>query len=471
MDLMLSRKILWTLLLDIFYVMAAIGCDYTINVLIGHNPAAFTPFVTLTITLVVGTPVTYYLISQRFDLHRVIAERKRLESELIDALAIAESATRAKSEFLANMTHELRTPLNAIIGFSGILARSMGLSAADGRYVGLVHDASQTLLHIVNDVLDYSKLEAGQIEFEQAPVDPATLVSAAADLLADEAERKGLALAVTVTGDRALLLADGGRLRQVVLNFLSNAIKFTDRGGIELVVDLRQAGPEARMRLEVRDTGIGVRADQIHRIFSRFTQADASVSRQFGGTGLGLAISKRIINSLGGEIGVEDNPTGGAVFWFEITAPVADPARPASPVHAATLNLERSARILLVDDNPNNRELISTLLAPFDLQIDTAGNGVEAVAAVERASGEHAPFDIILMDVHMPVLDGLSATRRIRTFETAAERHTPIIAMTANVLPEQVATCLGAGMDGHVGKPILPEVLLSTLTRWLPAAI
>ena len=302
-------------------------------------------------------------------------------------------------------------------------------------------------------------------------VDPATLVSAAADLLADEADRKGLALAVTVPGDRAVLLADGGRLRQVVLNFLSNAIKFTDRGGIELVVDLRQAGPEARMRLEVRDTGIGVRADQIHRIFSRFTQADASVSRQFGGTGLGLAISKRIIDSLGGEIGVEDNPGGGAVFWFEVTAPIADPAWPAVPVHAATLNLDRSARILLVDDNPNNRELISTLLAPFDLQIDIAGNGVEAVAAVERACGERAPFDIILMDVHMPVLDGLSATSRIRTFETAADRHTPIIAMTANVLPEQVATCLGAGMDGHVGKPILPEVLLSTLARWLPAAL
>ena len=468
---MLSRKILWTLALDIFYVTAAIGCDYTINVVIGHNPAGFTPFVTLTITLVVGTPVTYYLISQRFDLHRVIAERKRLEGELIDALGVAESATRAKSEFLANMTHELRTPLNAIIGFSGILSRSDGLSAPDARYVGLVNDASQTLLHIVNDVLDYSKLEARQIDFEQAPVDPAALVSAAADLLADDAESKGLALAVTVSGDPVVLLADGGRLRQVVLNFLSNAIKFTDRGGIALEVDLRQTGPEARMRLEVRDTGIGVRGDQVQRIFSRFTQADASVSRQFGGTGLGLAISKRIIDGLGGAIGVADNPGGGAVFWFEITAPVADPARPAAPVDAATLYLERSARVLLVDDNPNNRELISTLLAPFDLQIDTAGNGIEAVAAVERASGELAPFDIILMDVHMPVLDGLSATRRIRTFETAGNRHTPIIAMTANVLPEQVATCLGAGMDGHVGKPILPEVLLTTLAHWLPAAL
>ncbi len=466
---MFGRKVLWTFVLDIFYVTAALASDYTFNIMIDHNPAGFTPVVTMVITAIVGTPVTYYLISQRFDLRRVIAERRRLELELTSALAAAETATQAKSEFLANMTHELRTPLNAIIGFSGILGRSAGLTPRDARYVELVNDASQTLLHIINDVLDYSKLESGQIEFDRAPVLPADLATSTVALLADEAERKALDLTVSVTGHPGPLLTDGGRLRQVIVNFLSNAIKFTGEGQIELAIDVRPSESSARIRVEVRDTGIGVPADQIDRIFRRFVQADASVSRQFGGTGLGLAISKRIIDGLGGEIGVFNNRSGGATFWFELTVPLADPAQASSTIRRPTLDLTRKARILLVDDNPNNRELVSALLAPFDLQILTAEDGAEAVAAVETARGTAAPFDIILMDVHMPVLDGLSATRRIRTLEGGTHHRTPIIAMTANVLPDQVAICLDAGMDGHLGKPLLPEALLTALTRWLPA--
>ena len=467
---MISRKVLWTLCLDVFYVTAALASDYTFNVLIGHNPRGFTPLGTVLITLMVGTPVTYSLISQRFDLSRVIAERKRLETELIGALAEAETATRAKSEFLANMTHELRTPLNAIIGFSGILGRSAGLSPADARYVALVNDASHTLLHIINDVLDYSKLEAGQIGFERTAVDPADLAASTAALLADEATRKGLDLAVSVTAPPVPLLTDGGRLRQVIVNFLSNAIKFTAEGRIELAIDVGPTNGGARMRVEVRDTGIGVPPDQIDRIFRRFVQADASVSRQFGGTGLGLAISKRIIDGLDGTIGVFNNQSGGATFWFEIIAPLADPARSTPILPVPPLDLTRQARVLLVDDNPNNRELVSALLGAFDLVIVTAEDGAEAVAAVEQAARDGSPFDIVLMDIHMPNLDGLTATRRIRALEADRQCRTPIIAMTANVLPDQVATCLEAGMDGHVGKPIVPEGLMSTLACWLPTA-
>jgi len=393
---------------------------------------------------------------------RIISERKRLGEELVRALDEANAALAVKQEFLANMTHELRTPLNAIVGFTGLVRQSTALNPSDAHQVELVWDASQTLLRVVNDVLDFSKLEAGAVEFEAHPFDPTWVAESIVSLLAGQAAAKGLKLDVKVEGTCGLVLGDGGRLRQVLLNFVSNAVKFTARGEIEVRVSY--GAGDRRLRMAVTDSGIGVSADQIGTIFGRFTQGDASVSRQFGGTGLGLAICKLIIEAMGGRIGVDSAMGEGSTFWFEVSMPPAAtggidqaPAKPPA-------RIDRALRLLLVDDNAVNRELIRALLEPFDVTIETARDGVEAVAAQSQAR-----FDLILMDVQMPVMDGLTATRRIRAATPADAPRVPIVAMTANVLPEQVARCLAAGMDDHIGKPIDPARLLEALSRWSAA--
>jgi PAS domain S-box-containing protein len=388
--------------------------------------------------------------------------RKALEEELREALARAEAAAAAKTDFLANMTHELRTPLTAILGFSGVLRQSTALSAVDARQVGLIHDASQTLLGVIGDILDFSKLEAGGFELDPEPFDPAGAARSAAAIVADQAAAKGLVLAVSVDGTMPALVGDAPRLRQVLLNFLSNAVKFTRAGGVDIVLSHAIEAGRCTLRAEVRDTGIGIDPAHIDSLFMRFTQADASVSRRFGGTGLGLAISKQIIEAMGGRIGAASTPGRGSTFWFEVDLPLAgetaavraEPDRPAAA-------LERPIRLLVVEDNAVNRELITTLLSPFPIEMETAADGAEAVEAVGRAR-----FDVILMDVQMPVMDGLTATRRIRAMSDAAAARTPIVAMTANVLPEQIARCREAGMDDHLGKPINPTRLLEALERW-----
>jgi PAS domain S-box-containing protein len=392
---------------------------------------------------------------------RDVTARRAMEDELRRKRAEAEAAVRAKSEFLANMTHELRTPLNAIIGFSGLLKDSSELSARSARQIGLIWEASQTLLGVVNDVLDFSKLEAGSIEPDLQPFDPAQLARATIELLSGQAQAKGLVLSVAVGGAEGALVGDATRLRQVMLNFVSNAIKFTPKGEIRVSVSQRPDGDQRRLRVEVRDSGIGVAPEQAEAIFDRFTQGDASISRRFGGTGLGLAISKRIIEALGGEIGVISAPGEGSTFWFELSAPIAAAPVLAESAADAGPPIEPALRLLVVDDNAVNRELITTLLSPFGLDIETAGDGVEAVAAAARTR-----FDLILMDMQMPTMDGLTATRQIRATEAAGGPRVPIIAMTANVLPEQVERCLAAGMDDHLGKPISPQKLLEALRRW-----
>jgi PAS domain S-box-containing protein len=397
---------------------------------------------------------------------RNITARKALETELMEARRRAEEAAAAKSDFLANMTHELRTPLNAIIGFSGILKGSPRLESQDARHVGLIHEASETLLELVNSVLDFSKLDAGAVELEAKPFDPTAPARAVAGLLAEQAAERGLTLNIATEGEISPLVGDPQRLRQVLLNFLSNALKFTQSGGITVTVRQSQAGDGAegeargRLRVEVADTGIGISPDQIAHLFDRFTQADASVSREYGGTGLGLAICKRTIDLMGGAIGAQSRPGEGSTFWFELVLPRAgalvEDAAPPAPQ-----DLERPLRMLLVEDVAVNRELILALLHPFEVEIETAENGLQAVEAM----GARA-YDLVLMDVQMPVMDGLTATRAIRALPSHAARATPIIAMTANVLPDQVKTCLAAGMDDHLGKPINPAALLGVLARW-----
>jgi PAS domain S-box-containing protein len=398
---------------------------------------------------------------------RDVTTRRALEGELKDALARAEGAAAAKTDFLANMTHELRTPLTAIVGFAGILRDSAALSAQDARHAGLIHDASKTLLSVVGDVLDFSKLEAGAFELDPEPFDPAQTVRSAVAIVAEQAAGKGLALTTSIDApDPApVLIGDAPRLRQVLLNFLSNAIKFTREGGVTINLSGSLRADRCHMRMAVTDTGIGIDAAHIDALFTRFTQADASVSRRFGGTGLGLAISKQIIEAMGGRIGVDSVVGEGSTFWFEVELPVAaDDAYNAEP-EAAGAAFDRPIRALVVEDNAVNRELITTLLSPFGIEIDTACDGAEALEAVVRGH-----YDVILMDMQMPVMDGLTATRRIRALADRAVARTPIIAMTANVLPEQVARCREAGMDDHIGKPINLPQLLEALDRWTTPA-
>jgi PAS domain S-box-containing protein len=388
---------------------------------------------------------------------RDITERKRLQLDLEAALVDAQSAVAAKADFLANMTHELRTPLNAIIGFSGVLRGSSNLTPQDSRHVELIHTASATLLGVVNDVLDFSRLEAGGLELDPQPFDPVHLVRSACALIEDQATEKGLTLTLDLGSGVRGMVGDGPRLSQVLLNFLSNAVKFTGAGHV--AVSLRQVidGEQARLRVEVIDTGIGIPESQIAGIFERFAQADAGVSRQFGGTGLGLAISKRIIDRMDGQIGVVSTPGRGSTFWFEIELPAVClvTARPA--FDAAATSFAAPLRVLLVEDNAVNRELVCAMLDPFDIALDTARDGVEGLEAAQRGT-----YDLILMDVQMPIMDGLTATRRIR----AHDPDVPIIAMTANVLPVQIANCLAAGMNDHIGKPIHLPRLLETVARW-----
>ena len=392
---------------------------------------------------------------------RDIDQRKRLEQELLAALDDAKAAAAAKSDFLANMTHELRTPLNAIVGFSGVLKQSPNLVERDGRHVTLIHDASATLLGVVNDVLDFSKLESGGYELDPHPFDPAAMAQSVTALVEQQAHAKDLALRVTTDGANGLLVGDAARLRQVLLNFLSNAVKFTSQGEVNVRLSQAAAGDARRLRVEVRDSGIGIPLGQLEHVFERFSQADVSVSRRFGGTGLGLAISKRIIETMHGAIGVESEQGVGSTFWFEVTLPVAGGLADETAEVEARSDFEQRLRLLLVEDNPVNRELVTTLLAPFDVDISIAVNGAEAVDAVGAAA-----FDLILMDVQMPVMDGLTATRHIRALASPRAARIPIIAMTANVLPEQVTRCREAGMNDHLGKPINPAKLLETLARW-----
>jgi PAS domain S-box-containing protein len=393
---------------------------------------------------------------------RIVQQRKEMEAELIEAGRAAEAGAAAKSDFLANMTHELRTPLNAIIGFAGILGDSPRLEGQDARHARLISDASATLLDLVNSVLDFSRLEAGAVELDPAPFDPAAEGVSIVDLLSGQAAAKGLTLTLKAD-DLGLMTGDAKRLRQVLLNFLSNAIKFTAAGGVTLTlaeVPIDGDPARARLRAEVSDTGVGLAESQIAQVFERFTQADVSVSRRYGGTGLGLAICKRIIELIGGEIGATSVEGGGATFWFEVPLPRAEALEAHAEAQMAS-DIERPLRLLLVEDVAINRELVKTVLASFDIDIDTAEDGAQAIEAFRRAS-----YDLVLMDVQMPGMDGLTATRHIRALPLPRAASTPIVAMTANVLPEQIARCLEAGMDDHLGKPMRPGELLNAIVHW-----
>ncbi len=394
---------------------------------------------------------------------REIGPRKVLEAELTAAKDRAEAAAKAKSEFLANMSHELRTPLTSVVGFAGLLGQSRTLGDEERRYVERIAAGSEALLAVINDILDYSKLEAGAVELDPHRFDPLALAQAGVELMEGQCRAKGLYLKLETDPDLpAGLIGDSGRLRQVLLNLLSNAVKFTTEGGVTVTASC-EPGADGRMwlSLSVKDTGVGVSDAQVEQLFDRFTQADASTTRTFGGTGLGLAISRQLVEMMGGEISAFGTPGEGSTFWFQVPLPMADGAE--DQAEGEAVRAIGAARILMADDAPANRELVSVLLGGMGLTVDTVENGAEAVEAVRQEA-----YDLVLMDVHMPVMDGLDATRAIRGLGGGIGR-IPIIALTANVGREQVQTCLEAGMNGHLAKPIDVNQMARTLSDWLNA--
>ena len=391
-----------------------------------------------------------------------VAERT---AELQSAKVAAEAGARVKDEFLASMSHELRTPLNSIIGFSGLMLGSPDLvSPTLRRYAGLVQDASATLLSIVNDVLDVSKLEAGSFELDPHRFSPRDLVQGAVALMEEQAKAKGLALHVeTELHVPAWLIGDDARLRQVLLNLLSNAIKFTAKGMVWLhVIDEGSTEQLARIRFTVQDTGIGIPQDKRHRLFQRFSQVDSSTARQFGGSGLGLSICKSLIDIMGGTIEVESTEGEGSSFSFALELPVAALNEPKVDLDAVAPALQPShgAHILLAEDVAMNQELAVAMLTRWGHTVDVVADGAAAVDAVMRNR-----YDLVLMDVQMPVIDGLEATRRIRRLGGAFET-LPIIAMTANVLARDVEWCRAAGTNAHIGKPFVPDNLRAVIAHW-----
>jgi signal transduction histidine kinase/ActR/RegA family two-component response regulator len=388
--------------------------------------------------------------------------KERLDAELVRSRVAAEAAKAAalaKTEFLANMSHEIRTPLTGMLGFAGLLEGLQDLSPTARKYADRIATSGQALLSVVNDILDFSKLDADRIELDPHPFDPRALVAETVDLVAAEASRKGLELDKAFDGVLpAAVFADSSRVRQVLLNLLTNAIKFTDTGAVTVSAGY-QAG---RLRLAVSDTGVGVPADRLDRLFQRFSQVDGSITRQYGGTGLGLAICKRLTELMGGQIEVESEVGAGSTFWFTVDAPRAEPERPAAAPRAPEV-CDGAARILVVDDVAVNRELVRTMLSPFGYELAEAANGAEGVAAAMAG-----PFDLILMDLQMPGMDGMSATRAIRQ-TCEANRDTPILALSANVLPVHIAGCAEAGMNDHIAKPISPTELLTKIAFWTQA--
>jgi PAS domain S-box-containing protein len=369
----------------------------------------------------------------------------------------AQAAAAAKAEFLANMSHEIRTPMNGVLGVLHLL-KDEPLSTDGRKLLDEALACGSMLATLLNDVIDFSKVEAGRLELAPEALSPEAALEGVANLLRPQAEARGLWLRTLIAPGVGWVSVDPVRLRQMLFNLIGNAVKFTLDGGVEVRLTASGGGPKKRLRVEIEDTGIGIPEDAQATLFQRFHQANSSTTRRFGGSGLGLAITRRLAELMNGEVGLRSREGQGSTFWFEIDAPLAEPDMAPEPEQPLEGWL-KDVRILIVEDNATNRLIASRMLETLGASVETANNGADGVAAAQRTA-----FDVILMDVQMPVMDGVAATRAIRRLPGAASQ-TPIIAMTANVFAHQQDTYREAGMSGAVSKPLSPARLLAEIGR------
>jgi PAS domain S-box-containing protein len=426
------------------------------------------------------------LSSRMVGIHIDVTDRKAAEEALRQAKEAAEAASRAKSQFLANMSHEIRTPMNGVLGIAELLLQSP-LGEKERHWAKSIHRSGSVLLAIINDILDFSKIEAGKLRLEEIPFEVRRTIQEAVEVAIPQAQKKQLKLSWHITADTpAYLLGDPTRLRQIIVNLVGNAVKFTEQGIIEVAVSLEsQQGELFGLSVTVRDTGIGISPEAQEHIFDAFSQADGSTTRKYGGTGLGLAIVKQLVALMGGHIDLRSAPGAGSTFKFNAYFKRCDSVQRSLSSSAEESGIDtetfvhptrgpEQVRILLVEDNPVNREVACGMLETFHYRIDTAENGREALAAVERAE-----YSLIFMDCQMPEMDGFTATRLIREREAKSAQeshvnvdrsvsHVPIVALTAHAMEGDRELCLAGGMDDYLTKPFTLSQLEEVLARWVP---
>ena len=429
-------------------------------------------------TSFVVKPINWRLITHQL---AYVLRNSRSEAAIRQARAAAESASRAKSVFLANMSHEIRTPLNGVIGLAGALGRTE-LSGEQFEMVSLIRQSGQTLERFLTDILDVSKIEAGKLSLQVDTFDLHEAIEAAVHLMQTASNEKCLNFSLSFgTNARGLFKGDVVRIRQIVSNLVSNAVKFTKEGGVAIqveVIEPENDGEAATLVIKVSDTGIGFDNEARARLFHRFEQADGSITREFGGTGLGLSICKALTEMMGGTISVMSVPDEGSTFLVKLplsrsmsldTFDIRSETQPATETPPATDEIEpsRLLRILLAEDHPTNQRVVAMILQPYGVDLTVVENGVKALEAFEAGK-----FDVVLMDMQMPVMDGLKATQAIRVLELTAQLpRTPIAMLSANAMKEHVEQALDAGCDVHIAKPVTPEYLVRGIQAALASAV